>query len=43
LFAAFIGAAIEHKKQRMRPVLSAAPAEEVQRPTALRAAPQATA
>jgi CTP synthase len=42
LFAAFIGAAIEHKAQKSRPV--SAVSEEAKMPTAaLRAAPQATA
>ena len=43
LFAAFIGAALEHKRQRLRPLVAPAPADEVQRAPALRVAPHATA
>jgi hypothetical protein len=40
LFAAFIGAALEHKKQKSRPASAIA---EAQHAPALRAAPRATA
>jgi hypothetical protein len=41
LFAAFIGAALEHKKQRLRPTSSSV--SERQAEPALRASPRATA
>ena len=43
LFAAFIGAALEHKLQKSRPTTGIAPAEAQPPAPALRAAPQASA